>query len=122
MQRDDLRLPPHSIESEQSVLGGLLLDNGAIDRIGSLRPEHFFRDDHRRIFVAICALITAGTFLAASAMGVAGLVAPVDPLSWPAVPPLAVIGILVSALPAVITPPLPRPRIPSGLPREVVSA
>jgi len=60
MQRDDIRLPPHSIESEQSVLGGLLLDNGTIDRIGSLRPEHFFRDDHRRIFVAICALITAG--------------------------------------------------------------
>lgn len=72
--------------------------------------------------VTACALITAGTFLAASAMGMAGLVAPVDPLSWPAVPPLAVIGILVSVLPAVITPPLPRPRIPSGLPREVVSA
>jgi replicative DNA helicase len=60
MQRDDIRLPPHSIESEQSVLGGLMLDNGAIDRIGSLRPEHFFRDDHRRVFVAICSLITAG--------------------------------------------------------------
>lgn len=60
MQRDDLRLPPHSIESEQSVLGGLMLDNGAIDRISTLRPEHFFRDDHRRIFTAICTLIGAG--------------------------------------------------------------
>lgn len=54
-----LRIPPHSIESEQSVIGGLLLDNGAIDRVGSLRPEHFYRDDHRRIYTAICALIAA---------------------------------------------------------------
>jgi len=59
MRRDELLLPPHSIESEQSVIGGLILDNAAIDRIGALRPEHFYRDDHRRIFVAICALIGA---------------------------------------------------------------
>lgn len=72
--------------------------------------------------VAACALITAGTFLAASSLGVTGLIAPVDPLAWPAVPPVAVIGILVSALPAFITPPLPRPRIPVALSREVVSA
>ena len=31
-----LRIPPHSIEAEQSVLGGLLLDNGAWDRVGDL--------------------------------------------------------------------------------------
>lgn len=72
--------------------------------------------------VTACALVTASTFLAASAMGMAGLVAPVDPPAWPAVPPLAVIGILVSVLPAVITPPLPRPRIPIGLTREAVGA
>ncbi|MGQ2981267.1 MAG: replicative DNA helicase, partial [Polaromonas sp.] len=29
-----LRIPPHSIEGESSVLGGLLLDNGAWDRVG----------------------------------------------------------------------------------------
>ncbi|MBP6096142.1 MAG: replicative DNA helicase [Methyloversatilis sp.] len=60
MSAPGLRLPPHSIEAEQSVLGALLLSNEAIDRIGSLRPEHFYRDDHRRIFVAICTLINAG--------------------------------------------------------------
>ncbi len=46
-----LRLPPHSIEAEQSVLGGLLLDNTAWDRIGDmLAVDDFYRDDHRRIY------------------------------------------------------------------------
>ncbi|MFM7210923.1 MAG: hypothetical protein ACKOYQ_02805 [Actinomycetota bacterium] len=66
--------------------------------------------------------MTGGTMILASATGLAGLSAPVDPPAWPAVPPLAVIGILVSVLPAVITPPLPRPRIPIGLTREAVGA
>lgn len=35
-QLESLRTPPHSIEAEQSVLGGLLLDNAAWDRIGDL--------------------------------------------------------------------------------------
>ena len=34
-----LRVPPHSAEAEQSVLGGLLLDNGAWDRMGDLLPH-----------------------------------------------------------------------------------
>ena len=34
-----LRIPPHSVEAEQSVLGGLLLDNGAWDRVGDLLTE-----------------------------------------------------------------------------------
>ena len=34
-----LRIPPHSIESESSVLGGLLLDNSAWDRVGDLLVE-----------------------------------------------------------------------------------
>ena len=55
-----LRLPPHSIEAEQSLLGGLLLDNGAVDRMGSILPEHFYRDDHRRIYRAIVRLIQTG--------------------------------------------------------------
>lgn len=54
---EELRVPPHSIESEQSVIGALLLSNSAVDRIGGLRPEHFYRDDHRRIFTAVMALI-----------------------------------------------------------------
>lgn len=48
---DQLRVPPHSIEAEQSVLGGLLLDNQAWDRMGDLLTDaDFYRDEHRRIF------------------------------------------------------------------------
>lgn len=47
----------HSNESEQSVIGGLLLqDPEAIDRIGALRPAHFFTEAHRIIFSAILAM------------------------------------------------------------------
>ncbi len=54
----NLRVPPHSIEAEQSVLGGLLLDNAAWDRIGDvLAIEDFYRDDHRRIYRHIARLI-----------------------------------------------------------------
>jgi len=56
-----LRVPPHSIEAEQSVLGGLLLDNAAWDRIGDvLSVDDFYRDDHRRIFRHIAKLIEQG--------------------------------------------------------------
>jgi replicative DNA helicase len=49
-----LRVPPHSIEAEQSVLGGLLLDNNAWDKIGDVVSESdFYRDEHRRIFRSI---------------------------------------------------------------------
>lgn len=46
----------HSPESEQSVIGGLLLDASAIDRISALRPQHFFAEAHRAIFGAILAM------------------------------------------------------------------
>ncbi len=53
-----LKLPPHSIEAEQSVLGGLLLNNEAWDKIGDIiAEEDFYRDDHRRIYQAISKLI-----------------------------------------------------------------
>lgn len=59
-QVDSLKVPPHSIEAEQSVLGGLLLDNGAWDRIADfLRPHDFYRYDHRLIFEHIGKLIAA---------------------------------------------------------------
>ena len=49
-----LRIPPHSIEAEQSVLGGLLLDTGAYDKISDAIAEtDFYRDEHRRIFRVI---------------------------------------------------------------------
>jgi replicative DNA helicase len=52
-----LRIPPHSAEAESSVLGGLLLDAGAWDRVGGLLAEgDFFRHEHRLIFAAICQL------------------------------------------------------------------
>src|SRR5512139_1120135 len=55
-----LRVPPHSIEAEQSVLGGLLLDNGAWDRAADLlRDGDFYRHEHRLIYAAIGALVGA---------------------------------------------------------------
>lgn len=57
---DFIKLPPHAVEAEQSLLGALLLDNDAVDRIGSILPEHFYRDDHRRIYRATVKLIQAG--------------------------------------------------------------
>jgi len=55
-----LRVPPHSIEAEQSVLGGLLLDNTAWERIADVvAVEDFYRDDHRRVFRHIGKLIDA---------------------------------------------------------------
>ena len=43
-----------SDEAEQGVIGGLLLDPRAADHLGDeLKPAHFYRDDHRRIFAAI---------------------------------------------------------------------
>lgn len=53
-----LRVPPHSIEAEQSVLGGLLLDNQAWDRAGDLLTDgDFYRYEHRLIFAAVGGLI-----------------------------------------------------------------
>ncbi|KVP76900.1 replicative DNA helicase [Burkholderia ubonensis] len=57
---DGVRNVPHSVEMEQSVLGALMIDNDAIDRIGELRAEHFFRYEHRIIFEGIMKLIVAG--------------------------------------------------------------
>jgi replicative DNA helicase len=54
---DSLRVPPQSIEAEQSVLGGLLLDNSTWDSIADrLRAEDFYRRDHQQIFTAIAEL------------------------------------------------------------------
>ena len=59
-QLDSIRVPPHSIEAEQSVLGGLLLDNAAWDRIADFINEgDFYRYDHRIIFQCIVKLINA---------------------------------------------------------------
>jgi len=53
-----LRIPPHSIEAESSVLGGLLLDNGAWDRVGDLLVDgDFYRYEHKQVYAAIGALV-----------------------------------------------------------------
>jgi replicative DNA helicase len=53
-----LRVPPHSVEAEQSVLGGLLLDNLAWDRAADLLSESdFYRYEHRLIYSAIASLV-----------------------------------------------------------------
>ena len=53
-----IKLPPHSVEAEQSVLGGLLLDNTAWDKIADLISESdFYRGDHRLIWRHISKLI-----------------------------------------------------------------
>jgi len=55
-----LRMPPHSNEAEQSVLGGLLIDNLAWDRAGDLITDgDFYRYEHREIFIAISSLVSA---------------------------------------------------------------
>ena len=55
-----LRIPPHSIEGESSVLGGLLLDNHAWDRVGDvLVDSDFYRYEHKLIYSAIGALVNA---------------------------------------------------------------
>ncbi|MDP3351836.1 MAG: replicative DNA helicase [Hydrogenophaga sp.] len=55
-----LRVPPHSVESEGSVIGALLLDNGAWDRISDLLTDtDFYRAENRLIFHAIASLVNA---------------------------------------------------------------
>lgn len=55
---ESLKLPPNSVEAEQSVLGGLLLENEALDRIADiLNQADFYRHDHRLIYSHIAKLI-----------------------------------------------------------------
>ncbi len=56
-----IKLPPHSLEAEQSLIGGILLDNQAWERVADLANEaDFYRDDHRRIYRHITKLIDQG--------------------------------------------------------------
>ncbi len=58
MSNEDLRkLPPQSLEAEMSILGGILIDNDAINRVLEiLLPEDFYRESHRKIFQAMMRL------------------------------------------------------------------
>src|SRR5207248_10769656 len=60
-QIDALKLPPHSLEAEQSVLGGLLLDNDAADKVGDVAAaEDFYSDAHRIVYRHAMQLIANG--------------------------------------------------------------
>lgn len=53
-----VRRPPQSVISEQAILGGLMVDNSALDSlVDVLRPEDFYRRDHRLIYEEIAKLI-----------------------------------------------------------------
>jgi replicative DNA helicase len=54
---DELRIPPHNVHAEQSLLGGLMLDNSTWDRIADMVAERdLYRREHRLIFRAIAKL------------------------------------------------------------------
>jgi replicative DNA helicase len=56
-----IKVPPHSIQGEQSVLGGLMLDNSAWERIADQVLEgDFYRREHRLIFTAISSQANEG--------------------------------------------------------------
>lgn len=64
--------PLFALEAEQSVLGALLRDNHAIDMLGALTPDHFYRADHRTVFAEVlrqirthqrCDVVTVGLAL-----------------------------------------------------------
>jgi len=56
-QIEQIKLPPHSVEAEQSVLGGLLLEASALDRVADLmNADDFYRQEHRLIFRQIVRL------------------------------------------------------------------
>ena len=60
-QMDELKVPPHSLEAEQSVIGGLLLDNDTWDRVSErVVAQDFYSRAHRVIFESIGALIELG--------------------------------------------------------------
>ena len=55
------RAAPHNIEAEQALLGAILVNNDASDKVaGFLQPEHFYDPLHGRIYENAVKLITAG--------------------------------------------------------------
>ena len=57
-QINNLKLPPHSVEAEQSLLGGLLIDNESSDKVADvISAKDFYRHDHRIIYQHIIKVI-----------------------------------------------------------------
>src|SRR4026209_2479946 len=60
-ESDSFRSPPHNIEAEQALLGAILVNNEAIDRVSSfLKPVHFFQTLHGRIYETASKLVMGG--------------------------------------------------------------
>lgn len=56
-----LKIPPHSVEAEQALVGGLMLDKAAWDKVADVvSAADFYRKDHRLIFQAIAELVDGG--------------------------------------------------------------
>ncbi|MES2204991.1 MAG: replicative DNA helicase [Pseudomonadota bacterium] len=61
MKTEEMRIPPHSIEAEQSVIGGLLLDNKSWPAVEErVSDEDFYRRSHQTLFAAIRSLLQQG--------------------------------------------------------------
>ena len=57
---NEIKAPPHSVPAEHGVIGALLRDNDAVDRLGDLRAEHFYLGEHQVIFAELMKHLTAG--------------------------------------------------------------
>ncbi|GAA0412680.1 DnaB-like helicase N-terminal domain-containing protein [Massilia aurea] len=57
---NEIKPLPDNLDAEQSVIGALLRDNEAVDRLGDLRAEHFFLSDHAVIFGELMRNLAAG--------------------------------------------------------------
>ena len=96
MSESMLRVPPHSIESEQSVIGALLLDNTVFDKLGELRADEFYNDAHRTLFEVMQRAWNAGqTFDAVTVSEALKTTAKLDYVGG-----LAYIGALQNAVPS----------------------
>ena len=58
MDIENLKIPPHSTEAEQSVIGAILLDNKSFERIESLCEDDFYHREHRVIFSVMSSMIS----------------------------------------------------------------
>src|SRR6516165_557963 len=95
-QLDNLKLPPHSLEAEQSVLGGLLLDNDAVDKVGDILADgDFYSEAHRLVYAHILKL--AADAKPADVVTVSESLASVQKLDY--IGGLAYLGALVQNVP-----------------------
>ena len=64
MEQDAYRHVPYDIEIEQALLGAILVDNQALERVGALiKPEHFYDPLHARIFETMAQAFERGSFV-----------------------------------------------------------